>query len=237
MNVKEYRRIIEERLAEARGGALESMPRAIVPPQERAKAALLTLSDSEAPSDQRVAALAILNAASFDVTAFASMNAELTGALQRVATDEDASPELRRDALETLVVDHDEIARDVLERAVAGSGAVSPAVALGLLARDDHGSAVDLARDTLASSDDPAVRAQAVRIIGNAPDSTETLRTLIRDKDEDREVRRASAIALRALQPDIFETEATRILKDTSDFPEIRSTLEGVMQRQGRGGL
>jgi hypothetical protein len=106
------------------------------------------------------------------------------------------------------------------------------AAALALLARDDHGSASAIARNLLASGDD-ATRAQAVRVLGSDPGASDLLSGIMKDKDESREVRRAGAVALESLNPQLFQDSAAEILHDEDDFAEIKSTVGGALERSG----
>lgn len=233
MKAAEYRRQVELQLEQQQEIALESGGRPTSAPLSTAAQALDILEADGSAADQRAIALQMLKAASFDVAQFADHAAAFHAVLQRIAVDGDADTDLRRDALEILVSEHDEVARQVLASAITApeTGAVSVPVALSLLARDDHGAAVALARAVLENSDVAAARAQAVRIMGTVSNAAEELGALLRDKQEVREVRKASAVALRALSPTAFDAEARQILDDSEDFPEIRATLQGVLNR------
>ena len=234
MKAKEYRRQIEEQMQQDNTIALESAPGPRVTPTSRVEEALARLAASDSDVDECMEMMQVLKAATFDVTAFAPFAAEFQRVLQQIADDTGTDLRLRRDALEVLVVDHDETARGALERALRepSDGDIPPAVALSLLARDDHGSALELARTVLETSSDAAARAQAVRLIGTTPDEAETLRLLLSDRTESRQVRRASAAALRALAPDMFGEAAREIIADDTDFSDIRKSLEGVIRRE-----
>jgi HEAT repeat protein len=175
----------------------------------------------------------LLQAGTFLGAQFAPLRPEYIAALRAAATAVD--PELRRSALDVLVNMKDEFARKKLLEGLQGIGEalVPPAAALGLLARDDHGSASAIARDLLTKSADGAIRAQAARVLGSDPGATELLSEIMNDKMEFREVRRASAVALKSLNPKLFEQGALDILKDGDDFKEIKSTVGGALGRDG----
>jgi hypothetical protein len=137
--------------------------------------------------------------------------------------------------LDILAGKGDDFARQKLTEGLRGIGEalVSPAVALGLLARDDHASVRDIAHRFLEGNHDAHTKAQAVRLLGSDPAETLTLLRLMQDKSEFREVRRASAVALRALDPDAFVRNARSILADHSDFQDIRKTVSGALARAG----
>ena len=196
-------------------------------------AAVQQLEDRTADAGARLDALHILQAGTFRIADFAPFAAAFTAALRRVATDGEAGRELRRAALDVLVNARDEVARDVLTAGFERpeTAAVEPAVALGMLARDDHGSAAGRARRVMASSTQPRVREQAVRVLGADPGARSLLQGTLTDKAEFRQVRRASAVALRALDRDAFQGAARGILDDADDYADIKSTVGGALRR------
>ncbi|MFM0351518.1 HEAT repeat domain-containing protein [Paraburkholderia sp. RL17-347-BIC-D] len=232
MNVKAYRQQIESQLrtrnepkAQATAAPVDSNPEA-----NWVQALERIVDTSLDPADRR-GALQIAQAASFLTPQFAPLHAKYLDVLRRLATDADG--ELRRMALDALSNQKDDFARQKLTEGLRGLGEtlVAPAVALGFLARDDHGSAHDIARDLLKESADVPVREQAVRVLGAAPAAKSLLDAVMRDKKEFRQVRRASAVALRALDPQMFEQGARDILNDSSDFRDIKATVGGALQR------
>ncbi|AOJ04392.1 hypothetical protein WS70_21365 [Burkholderia mayonis] len=233
VSVKEYRQQIEAQLqtrrvsaaAEATAAPVDSDPIAIW------NQALEHVVDSTLDPAGRRGALQILQAASFLAPQFASLHAEYLDTLRRLATDADS--ELRRMALDVLSNQKDDFARQKLTEGLSSpeDALVAPAVALGFLARDDHGSAHDIARDLLKQSTDQHVREQAVRVLGAAPAAKSLLDAVMKDKTEFRQVRRASAVALRALDPQMFAKCAQDILEDESDFEDIKATVAGALQR------
>ena len=156
-----------------------------------------------------------------------------TAALRTAATDTD--PDLCRSALDMLVNFNDEFARQKLADGLRGIGEalVPQAAALGMLSRNDHNSATAIARDLLMGGADIATRAQAVRVIGSDPAATELLAEIMKNKSEFQEVRRASAVALKGLNPQAFQAGAIDILRDASDFKDIQSTVGGALERAG----
>ena len=70
-------------------------------------------------------------------------------------------------------------------------------------------------------------------MLGSDPAATELLTEIMKNKSEFREVRRASAVALKGLNPQAFQTGAIDILSDASDFKDIQSTVGGALERAG----
>ncbi|QND65438.1 hypothetical protein HB777_17035 [Mesorhizobium loti] len=248
MNVKEYRRQVEAELnAKAASNARVSDFSAKVvvgadTPDIRAAVsgenwdeAIKQLADPKLDEEARLVALQFLQAGTFLGARFAPYRAKYLAALRTAATSADDA-ELRHSALDILANLKDDFARQKLMDGLQGAGTalVSPAVALGLLARDDHGSISTLARDLLKSSTDVHTREQAARVLGSDPSAKNLLSELMTDKTEFSAVRRASAVALRNLDPGEFETNARSILADHGDFGEIKATVKGATDRLTR---
>lgn len=233
MNPKDYRRQVEAELQSSDSGAGLQAAAPQQSPEQAWEQALAQLANPSVPADARLAALQQLQAGTFLGDQFAPYMPRYLAALREAAVD--ADDRLRHAALDVLINFKDEFARQRLVEGLRTSerALVPPAAALGLLARDDHASVGELARDMLARSDDAHVRAQAVRVLGADPQSKSLLSDIMKDKGEFREVRRASAAALWRLDPGRFESDATDILQDSSDYPEIKATISGALERAG----
>jgi hypothetical protein len=72
-----------------------------------------------------------------------------------------------------------------------------------------------------------------VRVLGSDKGAIQDLADILRNKDEFREVRRASAVALNGLDPGRFQQDAAAILSDGNDFQDIKSTVGGALERAG----
>jgi hypothetical protein len=235
MNVKQYRQQVEADLASATLAANSTAlggPTAATPEQAWATATE-QLADPGKAVETRRNALQILQGGTFQGDLFSAFHPGFLRALRIAATDDDG--DLRHDALDALVNFKDEFARQVLTEGLQGTGKtlVPAAAALGLLARDDHGSANAIARELLGTTTDIPTRAQAVRVLGADPAATGLLDGIMRDKNEFEEVRRAGAVALRSLDPSRFENSALEIVQDASDFGEIKASVSGALERAG----
>jgi HEAT repeat protein len=233
MNVKDYRKQIESQLGAAGPPAEAHFASAAAPSQQGWADAIKQLADPKLAPDVRTNAARFLQAGTFLGAQFAPFHADYLAALRTAATD--ADPDLCRSALDMLVNFNDEFARQKLVDGLRGTGQalIPQAAALGLLARDDHGSASAIARDLLGSSADIATRAQAVRVLGSDPAATDLLAGIMKNKSEFREVRQASAVALKGLNPQVFQDSAINILQDGNDFKDIQSTVGGALERAG----
>lgn len=234
MNPKDYRRQVEAEYAAAAPANARAALAASSPPMDPGPdwaQDLAELMDTKRDPRDREAAIWRLQAGTFLVPDFAQHRPGFIQALQAAATDADEG--LRHAAFDVLANSKDDFARRKLTEGLddPNKALVSPAVALGLLARDDHGAATGFARAFLAGASDPATRAQAARVLAADPASAALLAERMGDKDEYRLVRRASAVALHSVDPDSFRSLANGILADDSDFPEIKATVSGALER------
>lgn len=191
------------------------------------------LADPASDLDGRKAALKSLQAGMFQGSTFAPYIPEFLAALRKIAVAPDIDIDLRSSAFDSLTNLKDDFAREQLTAGLEGTAPalLPPAAALGMLARDDHGSALGIAHNLLTSDADVHVRAQAVRVLGSDPSSVLLLSTLLQDKAEFREVRQASAVALHGLSPTAFDTVANAIRADRQDFSDIKTTVGNALDR------
>ncbi|TPN82568.1 hypothetical protein FJ987_16505 [Mesorhizobium sp. CU2] len=229
MKIREYRREVEAELQRyARNASTRrslDTGRTLHGP-EAWDAALTILRDHAAAEEQRIGALYELQAGAFDVVKFAPFSPAFVAALQEIAPARDEPDALRRSAIDYLSNAGDEIASRVLIAGLEGAepAVVAPAAALEMLARHDHGAATRLAHQILDGTNPPQLREQAARVLGSDPQAADRLESLIRDPNEDPQVRRAGAIALRALRPGAFKAAARSVL-DTDAGTDIGSTI------------
>lgn len=232
MKAQDYRRQVEEALGRRPQETAAAAGPAKAEPEW--PALIATVADPAADAEARRTAIHALQAAAFLGARFAACRADFVAALRAAATDP-ASESLRHSALDALANMKDSFARERLVRGLenAGEALVPPAVALGLLARDDHVSASSLARRFLESGAGRHIKEQAVRLLGPDPTARPILERLLQDKNEFREVRRASAVALQHLDADAFVEKARRILDDPGEFDDIRRTVRAALERRG----
>ena len=182
------------------------------------------LRDSTAPEVLRLAALRVLQQISFSGSAFYQKRPEVFDALRAVSDDQDAS--LRQEALESLAQNYDEYAQRRLLEGLENSrqALVSPEKAIQLLGYDIHAEHYPILRDIVQNPPSPEAKEEAVRLLATDPTSKELLTSLLKDKDERREVRNASAAALKSLAPEEFEEQAKEIVLDDDEYDDIRAT-------------
>jgi HEAT repeat protein len=182
------------------------------------------LRDSTEPVVMRLAALRVLQQSSFRAAIFNPKRPEYLAALRAVIDDQDSS--LREQALEILAQDKDEYAqRRLLEGLEDPSEALlPPGKAVQLLGYDIHAEHYPILRDMVQNPPSPEAKQEAVRLLASDPTSKELLADILKDKDERREVRNASASALQSLAPVEFEEQAKQIVLDDDEYDDLRAT-------------
>jgi hypothetical protein len=144
--------------------------------------------------------------------------------LRTVSDDSDAS--LREQALEILAQRKDEYGqRRLLEGLKDPSQAlVPPGKAVQLLGYDIHAEHYPILRNMVQNPPSPEAKEEAIRLLAGDPESKELLKSRLKDKEEYRRVRNASAAALQSLAPEEFEEQAKQIVYDPEEYDELRAT-------------
>jgi hypothetical protein len=187
------------------------------------KFTLKVLQDQTAPVPTRLNALASLQAASFEITAFENCHSDYVAALREVASDADA--EIRQRALGMLARNQDPFAQKLL---IAGlkqpsKALVPPEKALQLLAYDLHSEAYPLARSIAKDPSNALARREAFRLLAADTDSIPEFEKVLLNKDESVELRQIAAAALNAMQPATMQKHARSIVLDKSDGDEMQA--------------
>ncbi len=188
------------------------------------EATIDTLRDPDQAVPRRLDALQAVQAASFASIEFDVVRPDYIAALRQVSQDPD--PELRQRALGILAREHDGFAQKALVEGLRNPGkALVPAdKALQLLSYDPHAAAYPIAREVLETSDDDSARREAVRLLAGDPESAPLLEEVLSDRRESSEIRRMSASALHALNPDRLQRWAARAAADEREPDEIVAT-------------
>jgi HEAT repeat protein len=185
---------------------------------------LATLRDMNQPVENRLEALQAIQAASFAVPDFDSIRPDYIAALRQAA--EDHNHELRQRALGILAREHDGFAQEVLLEGLRDptKALVAPDKALQLLSYDPHAGVYPIAREMVKTSSDESTRREALRILAGDPSSAPVLEEVLSDKNEPSELRRMSAYALHALNPDRLQRWANRAVLDTTEDDDLVAT-------------
>lgn len=183
----------------------------------------LLRDDAESP-ELRLAALTVLEQISFGSALFRSKRPEYLEALRSIIDDKDTK--LRGRAIEILAIEKDEyLQRRLLDQLQGRSKAlVGTSKAIQLLGYDIHAEHYPILKEIVKNPPSRAAKKEAVRLLASDPSSKALLAQVLRDKDEHREVRKLSAVALQSLAPAEFEEQAKQIVLDKDEYDEIRTT-------------
>ena len=223
----------EKKSSAERAKAFVEAPLATITSDENAQAALAILRDREQPIKVRLAALQSLQAASFSVIEFEPYREDYFATLREIVDDPDE--ELRQRVLGILARENDSyVQQRLLEGLQDPSKAlVPPEKALQLLSYDVHAEAYPAAREILKAPPNPEAKREALRLLSADASSAPVFEKLMRDKDEDRDIRQISAAALQAVKPKRFHEQARELLLDKKEYDDIQATALTALTQFG----
>jgi hypothetical protein len=184
--------------------------------------ALALLQDNSEAAEVRKAAFKVLQQSSFSSAVFRTKRAEYLAVLRSLVDDQDE--QIRKLAIETLAKEKDEyVQRRLIEGLKEASKALIPVErAVQLLGYDIHSEHYPILKEIVQNPPSTTAKREAVRLLAADPSSKEMLTEILRDKDEYREVRNASAAALQSMAPAEFEDQAKQIVLDDDEYDDIR---------------
>jgi len=221
----------EKKTSAERAKAFVEAPLATIQSDETAQASLNVLRDREQPIKVRLAALQSLQAASFSVIEFEPYREDYLATLREIVDDKDE--ELRQRVLGILAREKDGyVQKRLLEGLQDSSKAlVPPEKALQLLSYDVHAEAYPVAREIVNDPPSPEAKREALRLLSADANSAPVFEKLLRDKEEDRDVRQISAVALQTVKPKRFQEQARELVLDEKEYDDIQATaLTGLAQ-------
>jgi hypothetical protein len=181
------------------------------------------LRDASRPVDHRLAILNALQEIAFRMVAFPAKRPDYLDALRELVDEPNA--DLRRRAIGILAREKDEYVQrrllDGLER--RSKALVPPAKAIQFLGYDVHAEHFPLLKRIVENPPNRAAKMEALRILASDPSSTDLLLKVLKDKSENSEVRRISAVALQSVAPDQSEQQARRIVLDDEEDDQLRA--------------
>lgn len=225
MNSDDYREQIRKEVEEelARKADSSNAALASAAPEQTPQDMVNTLSDkSESPAARR-GALQALQQLAFKVPQFAAIRPAFIAALRTVIDDPDAH--LREQAVEALAQEKDEyVQRRLLEGLEhKGKKLVDDQKAIQFLGYDVHAEHYPILRKLAKDANDAGTRREAAQALAADPQSANLLYDIYDDKNEDEEVRNASASALMNVAPAKFEERAKQAVVDESDAENVRA--------------
>ncbi len=138
---------------------------------------------------------------------------------------DETDPTLRQDALEMLAQEKDEyVQRRLLESLTSGAPlATSLEKTVLLIGYDIHAEHYPILRRIATEAPGADARREAVRLLASDPQSLDLLKKIFRDRNEDQQVRRASANGYLSLDPQGFEQEAKAVVFDQGENEDVRA--------------
>jgi len=216
-----------------RVAALVLAPLAVSGSETDLQRVLKVLANPGEPIKVRLAALDALQTASFDASTFSSIQGDFIATLRKIAEDPDH--ELRQRVLGILMREKDGFAQKKLLEGLKNpaKALLAPEKALQLLSYDVHAQAYSAARAILRKPPNDDAKREALRLLAADTKATPIFEKVLRDKKELRENRQIAASALHALDPDKLQSHARKILKDKSDYSDIKATSLTALEQFG----
>ena len=223
----------EKKTTAERTKAFAEAPLANIQSDSNLQASLSVLRDRSQPIKVRLAALQSLQAATFSVIEFEPYREDYLAALRELVDDPDA--ELRQRVLGILAREKDGYTQQRLLEGLQdpSKALVPPEKALQLLSYDVHTEAYPVAREILNQPPNPEAKREALRLLAADANSAPMFEKLMRDKDEDREIRQISAAALQAVKPKKFQEQARELLLDSKEYDDIQATALTALAQFG----
>ena len=223
----------EKKSTAERAKAFVEAPLATIASDDTLQASLDVLRDRQQPIKVRLAALQSLQAATFSVIEFEPHREDYFATLRELVDDPDE--ELRQRVLGILARENDGyVQKRLLDGLQDPSKAlVPPEKALQLLSYDVHAEAYPVAREILNAPPNPEAKREALRLLSADAKSAPVFEKLLRDKDEDRDIRQISAAALQSVKPKRFQEQARELLLDDNEYDDIQATALTALEQFG----
>ncbi len=223
----------EKKTSAERAKAFVEAPLATIASDDTLQKSLNVLRDPKQPIKVRLAALQSLQAATFSVIEFEPHREEYLATLRELVDDPD--PELRQRVLGILAREKDGYVQKRLLEGLqdASKALVPPEKALQLLSYDVHAEAYPVAREIVNAPPNPEAKREALRLLSADANSAPVFEKLLRNKDEDRDIRQISAAALQAVKPKRFQEQARELLLDDKEYDDIQATALTALEQFG----
>ncbi|HET6980093.1 MAG TPA: hypothetical protein VFI24_27420 [Pyrinomonadaceae bacterium] len=223
----------EKKTSAERAKAFTEAPLQTIDSDKNLQASLDVLRDRQQPVKVRLAALQSLQAASFSVIEFEPHREDYLATLREIVDDPDE--ELRQRVLGILSREKDAYTQQRLLEGLQdpSKALVPPEKALQLLSYDVHAEAYPVAREIVNAPPNPEAKREALRLLSADANSAPVFEKLMRDKEEDRDIRQISAAALQAVKPKRFQEQARELLLDKKEYDDIQATALTALAQFG----
>jgi hypothetical protein len=190
---------------------------------ELVDALLELLTDRDVPARLREQVMDGLQQLSFRMVLVPGRRPAYLAALRSIVEDPDAR--LRRRAIGILAREKDDYTQRLLVDGLEHRrrALVPASKAVQFLGYDVHAEHLPLLRRIVEQPPSLAARREAVRLLAVDPGSRELLLSVLRDRGERSDIRRAAAVALQSLAPDQFLEEARRIVLDDGEDDQLKA--------------
>ena len=181
------------------------------------------LADAGNPADRRLAVLNLLQEIGFRLVGFPAKRPDYLAVLRSII--EDPHAQLRRVAIGILAREKDDYVQRRLVDGLEGTSTalVPTAKAIQFLAYDVHSEYFPIAKRIVTNPPNQGAKVEAVRLLAADPSARDLLVSLLEDRSEKPEVKMAGAIALQALDPELLEQHARRIVLDDEEDDQLRA--------------
>lgn len=224
--------------AEERAVTLHSIAIEISTREDLIRMVFDLLRDSTEPTMLRLETLRILQSFTFSSRIFNTLRPEYMALLRELVDDEDAT--LRERVLEVLAQQKDGYAQKRLMEGLQdpSKALVAPERAIRFLGHDVHAEYFPILKEVIKKPPSAAAKREAVRLLAADPSSRDMLVDMLTDKKQSRQVREASAIALQALAPEVFEEQARRIVLDSDEHRDLQAlSINALAHFKGQEAL
>lgn len=235
MNVDDYRKAYTAEIEKAKQSAAAvplsaSDSRAAANDPDALFRSIATFRDASQPTETRLAALQNIQTAVFSVSGFDRFRASFKDALRAVAA-QDNDEELRTSALELLAMNKDDYAQQLLLKGIENpaEALVPVAKAVQLLAQDDHGVAIPVARKILSGNYDVNAKVEALRALASDPGSKDLVAGILSNRALPQQLRSVSAAVLRTVDPQRFEQLAQSLIIDPHEDDDVKANALGAL--------
>ncbi|MEO6914941.1 MAG: hypothetical protein ABI151_04155 [Chitinophagaceae bacterium] len=197
------------------------------------------LSDTGEPEELRKAVLTLLATLIFSSGIFNSQRAAYLSILRTLLDDDSSS--LREMAAAELAKVKDGVVQERLLKGLKGEATpiVSTIMAMQLLGFDLHAEQFPVVKKILQNpATDEPTKLQAIRILGNDPDSRQLLVDLMLDKNQPGEIRMTSAASIQVSHPESFIKLAKPILLDETESNDVQAVvLTGLLLNHDKAAV
>lgn len=216
-----------EESLQVRIAALKNLNVAIGSDEQLALRVLELLEDEQESDMIKLGVINIFQAGQFSSAIISSLRAEYHQKLKNLLTKKDLLPAILYIVLESLAQEKDEFVQRMLLKGLESpkEARVEPDRAIQLLAYDLHAEYYPILKKIVEEPPTPAAKKEAIRALSGDQSAKSILVNTLTDKDENDEIRYASANSIAALDSSELYDHVRKILLDDEEDDEFRAAL------------